>query len=373
MISTTGWCGLSLHGNVGPATRSTSLGAVRWLMAQMDDGRVHISKIFSDLLYLFWGQNCHGTLVLLVLGFLKLIKDWIGTEIWKFNLSFPVCDACCGCLSHVAAVESRWGMSSKLHMNSSSPSLKFETSLDPLYICYTWLVNDPDFLHPCTSAAIAPMCIDVHRCQEVLPLMRRARCNFAGQPDVPSISLGVLSSLDRSSSQDQNSLTSLFHNRLLFNSLKNVEKCWKGNEVKKKNLGSSFCFCGLRTCPFTHGEGTIFCSKEHMSDSFWYLMLCPYSSAGLFKYVEVSTQKKGWWSQFWLSRFWGIVIPRKRSKKGETYHCFCKILPTTGLRLKSVTQAAAVSSGLIIVAGGYDAREAQRLGSVSWQIQGVLG
>lgn len=142
---------------------------------------------------------------------------------------------------------------------------------------------------------------------------------------------------------------------------------------KKKNLGSSFCFCGLRTCPFTHGEGTIFCSKEHMSDSFWYLMLCPYSSAGLFKYVEVSTQKKGWWSQFWLSRFWGIVIPRKRSKKGETYHCFCKILPTTGLRLKSVTQAAAVSSGLIIVAGGYDAREAQRLGSVSWQIQGVLG
>ena len=272
MISTRGWCGLSLHGNVGPATRSTSLGAVRWLMAQMDDGRVHISKI-SDLLYLFWGQNCHGTLVLLVLGFLKLIKDWIGTEIWKFNLSFPVCDACCGCLSHVAAVESRWGMSSKLHMNSSSPSLKFETSLDPLYICYTWLVNDPDFLHPCTSAAIAPMCIDVHRCQEVLPLMRRARCNFAGQPDVPSISLGVLSSLDRSSSQDQNSLTSLFHNRLLFNSLKNVEKCWKGNEVKKKKSGIEFLFLRLEDMSIHTRRGNDFLfQRTHV----WQLLV-PYA------------------------------------------------------------------------------------------------
>ena len=141
-----------------------------------------------------------------------------------------------------------------------------------------------------------------------------------------------------------------------------------------KISGIEFLFLRLEDMSIHTRRGNDFLfQRTHV----WQLLvpyeLCPYSSAGLFKYVAVSTQKIGWWSQFWLSRFWGIVIPRKRSKKGETYHCFCNFLPTTGLRSKSVTQAAAVSSGLIIVAGGYDAREAQRLGSVSWQIQGVLG
>lgn len=115
-------------------------------------------------------------------------------------------------------------------------------------------------------------CTDVHRCQEVLPLMRRARCNFAGQPDVPSIFLGVLSSLDRSSSQDQIPLTSLFHKSLLFNTLKNVEKCWKGNEALKF-LGSSFCFCGGNDFLFTclTAFGTLWAMPIQLS---WSIQIC---------------------------------------------------------------------------------------------------
>ena len=117
------------------------------------------------------------------------------------------------------------------------------------------LVNDPDFLHPCNTGSTAlALSIDARRCYR-----------WWDERDVTSPGSLRWFPAGRSSSLDQIPLTSLFHESLLFERWKMLKMVWA-----LKLLGS--CCCSLRTCPFTDTEGTMFCSKESMSDSCWYLM-----------------------------------------------------------------------------------------------------
>ena len=103
-----GWCGLGLHRNVGPATRSTSLGAVRcvdvWRDGPLDGWRwekkslerwgccsyfQHISNIFPSLK----GSELSRNWVLLVTWSKIDFLQKPGNPVWVFQFVMPSEDA----------------------------------------------------------------------------------------------------------------------------------------------------------------------------------------------------------------------------------------------------------------------------------------